>query len=705
MQTSLAALAPMLVSSRINGARIDVRSGRVTRISSSGSSEWAIDGYAIGERLGAGGSGRVYRAVSPAGDPVALKLLAPDAEHDDLRAKDRLRREIAALASIRHPRVIALLAHGEDDELGPYLVTPLLVGKTLREVLATWRPSPPAAIAIAAAIAGATAAVHAAGLIHRDLKPENVMCTDDGRLVLIDLGLALGAGHTRYTEEGAVAGSAPYMSPEQIEGREVTAAADVWAIGVILHELVTGERPFARASVREEVAAILAGGATRMDGVERRVGRELANLGARCLAADPTHRFANAHELAIALSTLVPDDALAKLLGADRAAAEAELVAREVARLEERATTAADPFDRVRAVDQALAYRPGDAKLTALAAAVAAPPRRRRWLIPVAAAAVVAAILVGIAVRGTKPERLAVAEPDAATDAATDAPPVDTTSAVDTTGAIDLATWTGLPADAFPDVDAPIDQRLLDETKVHAGAPAPCQARQWVECEAAFTAKLAANPHDTETLLARGRLRYRLGKLRSAHDDLLEGLHRTSDLDVAHELAHLADYLGRTDDARRVLSAIARAHPDDADGWLDLAQTQPEADAIASLDRAAELAPKAPRVVETRCIMFTYYTQPNAVAVCRVATTIVPTSNKAWGQFAVALKRSGANDEALVAVDRALALRPEDPLALANRGSILEALGRTDAALDSYRRACRLGHSAACSKLGPKANP
>src|SRR5262249_50250361 len=146
---------------------------------------------------------------------------------------------------------------------------------------------------------------------------------------------------------------------------------------------------------------------------------------------------------------------------------------------------------------------------------------------------------------------------------------------IDTTGAIDLATWTGLPADAFPDTDAPIDQRLLDETKVHAGAPAPCQARRWTDCEAALTRELTANPTDTLALTTRGRLRYRLGKLRLAHDDLLEGLHRNPrDLDIAHELAHLADYLGRTEDARRVLAAIARAQPDDPDSLVDLAQTQ-----------------------------------------------------------------------------------------------------------------------------------
>gem|GEM_PF-4732666 len=703
MQTSLAALAPMLVNSRINGARIDVRSGSVMRSSSSVSSDLSIDGYVIGERLGAGGSGRVYRAKSPAGDLVALKLLAPDAEHDDVRARDRLRREIKALASVRHPRVVELLAHGEDEELGPYLVTPLLVGKTLREVLATWRPSPPAAIAIITALAGATAAVHAAGLVHRDLKPENVICTDDGRLVLIDLGLALGAGHTRYTEEGAVAGSAPYMSPEQIEGLEVTAAADVWALGVMLHELVVGERPFARTSVREEVAAILAGGAPRMDRVERRVGRELADIGARCLAAEPAQRFATAAELATALSALVAvDDALlSRLVGEDRAAAEAELVAREVEGLERKAKSASDPFVRVRAIDQALAYRPGDPSFAELAAALAKPRRRRVWwivrlvallFIPI----VVVGIVFGRSENKTTPPR----------DAPVAMVPLDapTTPPVDPSGVIDLATWTGLPSDAFPEGDAPIDQKLLDATKVHAGAPAPCQARRWVECEAAFTRELAANPNDTETLLARGRLRYRLGKLRVAHDDLLAGLHRNpGDLDIAHELAHLADYLGRTDDARRVLSAIARARPGDANSWLDLAQTQPEEDAIASLDRAAELAPKDPRVVETRCVMFTYYTRENAVDVCRVATTIAPSSQKAWAQFAVALKRSGANDEALVAIDRALALRPEDPLALANRGAILEALGRAEAALDAFRRACRLGHSAACSKLGPKA--
>src|SRR5690606_4947834 len=136
----------------------------------------------------------------------------------------------------------------------------------------------------AAPIADAVAAMHAAGFVHRDVKPENVIAGPDGHVTLIDLGLAWREGMTRHTEGGAAVGTIGYMAPEQIEGREVGAPADVWAIGVMLHEWIAGTRPFARARPGEEAAAALVGGAARLTSVDRRVDEELAALVGRCLA-------------------------------------------------------------------------------------------------------------------------------------------------------------------------------------------------------------------------------------------------------------------------------------------------------------------------------------------------------------------------------------------------------------------------------------
>ncbi|MBE7448153.1 MAG: serine/threonine protein kinase [Kofleriaceae bacterium] len=336
-----------------------------------------LGSYQVRDRLGEGGGGQVFRAEGPAG-PVAVKILAPDAELDPA-ARARFGREVRALAALAHPGLVPLLDHGVDDELGPYLVLPLLAGANLRAAIAGRRLGPEGAVLLAAPLADAVAALHAAGFVHRDVKPENAIGGPDGRITLIDLGLAWREGMTRHTESGAAVGTIGYMAPEQIEGRAVGAAVDVWALGVMLHEWVVGTRPFHRGRPAEEAAAALVGGAPLLTALDRRVDDELATLVARCLAAEPAAR-PTARALADALATWAAartpggdaERARAARCPAGYAARVAPAQARRLAAVARAALAAGQPFAALAACDRGLAHVGDDPELLALVAEIEA---------------------------------------------------------------------------------------------------------------------------------------------------------------------------------------------------------------------------------------------------------------------------------------------------------------------------------------------
>ena len=333
-----------------------------------------LGSYQFSERLGEGGSGQVWRAVGPDG-PVAVKVLSPAGELDDA-ARARFKREIAALGQLRHPHLVPLLDHGIDPELGPYLVLPLLPGQNLRDVVAGRALCPEAAILLALPIARAAAALHGAGYVHRDLKPENAIAAPDGALTVIDLGLAWREGMTRHTDTGAAVGSVGYMAPEQIEGRAVTAAADVWALGVMMFEWVAGKRPFARGRPSEEAAAALIGACPKLTAADRRSDDALADLVARCLAADPAAR-PSATDVVTALAAMVDfarggesaETAERAAVIADPAGYQARIAPLRIRRLERLAREALDagrPFAALALCDRGLAYAPDHVGLAAL---------------------------------------------------------------------------------------------------------------------------------------------------------------------------------------------------------------------------------------------------------------------------------------------------------------------------------------------------
>jgi tetratricopeptide (TPR) repeat protein/predicted Ser/Thr protein kinase len=233
-----------------------------------------IGKYEILREIGRGGMSVVYEAVDPSlGRKVALKVPKEG-------TRERLQREAQASAKLRHPNVIAV------HEVGPdYIAMDLLQGKTLAE--STGGLKQDEKLAILETVARAVAHAHAQGVIHRDLKPQNIMIEPDGRVVLTDFGLARIDDGEDLTRTGAVIGTPHYMAPEQVQGKTVAPAADVWALGVLLHEAVRGTRPFEGATSLAIYDQIVRHDPPALHG-------DLGAIAAKALEKDPSRRYPDA---------------------------------------------------------------------------------------------------------------------------------------------------------------------------------------------------------------------------------------------------------------------------------------------------------------------------------------------------------------------------------------------------------------------------
>ncbi|MEP6767601.1 MAG: serine/threonine-protein kinase, partial [Acidobacteriota bacterium] len=225
--------------------------------------------YEILSPIGAGGMGEVYRAKDPRlGREVAIKVLPASFSADP----DRLRRfeqEARAAGILNHPNITAVYDIGSDEAGAPYVVSELLEGETLRSRMAGGALSPRKALEYALQIAHGLAAAHEKGIVHRDLKPENLFVTRDGRVKILDFGLAKlthaeeGSQVTNLptatagTEPGVVLGTLGYMSPEQVRGRPADPRSDIFSFGAILYEMLSGKRAFHGDSAADTMSAIL----------------------------------------------------------------------------------------------------------------------------------------------------------------------------------------------------------------------------------------------------------------------------------------------------------------------------------------------------------------------------------------------------------------------------------------------------------------
>ncbi|HEX3759060.1 MAG TPA: serine/threonine-protein kinase [Kofleriaceae bacterium] len=275
---------------------------------------WLDGRYRIEERIATGGFGAVYRAHTPTGAPLALKVLHPGLTGDP-NAVARFEREGATLTRLHDPHTVATLAVGAAGDGTRYIAMELLTGESLHARLLRERALPwQTAAAIAQAVCSSLAEAHALGVIHRDLKPDNI-CVEprggDEQVKVIDFGIARFAPGSaiddgqELTSAGHMVGTYDYMSPEQLVGGACDAASDLYALGVVLYEMLTGQRPFARAATPAALVTAMVTQTPQPPSVLAAIPPALDRIVMRCLEREPTLRFAGAAELAAALGRLL----------------------------------------------------------------------------------------------------------------------------------------------------------------------------------------------------------------------------------------------------------------------------------------------------------------------------------------------------------------------------------------------------------------
>jgi serine/threonine-protein kinase len=263
--------------------------------------------YRLVELLGQGGMATIYRAVdSQLGRDVAVKVLHREFGRDpDFVA--RFRQEAQAAAALSHPGIVGIYDFGADDD-GPYLVMELVDGEDLASVLRRNGPLPPRQAArLVAEVGRALNAAHERGIVHRDVKPGNIMLTATGRVKVTDFGIARAWADAGLTLPGTTLGSVHYFSPEQALGEPVTAASDVYSLGIVLYELLTGRRPWEGDSAAAVAMARISASPPRVSDVRPTVPPALEAIDRKALALDAAARFASAGAMADALEAFLEE--------------------------------------------------------------------------------------------------------------------------------------------------------------------------------------------------------------------------------------------------------------------------------------------------------------------------------------------------------------------------------------------------------------
>src|SRR5262245_52968082 len=272
--------------------------------------------YRVVAKLGAGGMGEVYRAHDERlGRDVAIKVLPAEFAKDE----DRLRRfeqEARATSALNHPNILSVYDIGTYEH-SPYIVAELLEGEELRDVLNEGSLSQRRAIDYAQQIVAGLGAAHEKGIVHRDLKPENLFVTKDGRVKILDFGLAklktakvaAGAGseiatQKAITDPGTIMGTVAYMSPEQVRGQDADYRSDIFSFGAILYEMLAGRRAFHRETMAETMTAIMKEEPQDITGTNSRINPGLEKIIHRCLEKKPERRFQSTSDLGFALEAL-----------------------------------------------------------------------------------------------------------------------------------------------------------------------------------------------------------------------------------------------------------------------------------------------------------------------------------------------------------------------------------------------------------------
>ncbi len=274
--------------------------------------------YSIVSKIGEGGMGEVYRARDPKlGRDVAIKVL-PAAFSENGERLRRFEQEAQAAGALNHPNILVIHHIGIHDD-APYIVSELLEGETLRERMAGAALPQRKALDYALQIARGLAAAHEKGIIHRDIKPDNIFITNDGRVKILDFGLAkltaeITASESQTevptrrvnTDPGTVMGTVGYMSPEQLRGQNADARSDIFSFGAVFYEMLSGKRAFQRNSMAETMSAILREDAPDLSAANNTISAALERVVQHCLEKNPEQRFHSASDLAFAIEALAP---------------------------------------------------------------------------------------------------------------------------------------------------------------------------------------------------------------------------------------------------------------------------------------------------------------------------------------------------------------------------------------------------------------
>jgi serine/threonine protein kinase, bacterial len=267
-----------------------------------------LDGrYRVDTLIATGGMSAVYRGLDQRLDrPVALKIM--DSRYaGDNQFLTRFQREARAVARLKDPGLVAVYDQGIDGQY-PFLVMELIEGGTLRELLVERGPMPPHAVAaVLGPVLGGLAAAHREGLVHRDVKPENVLISDGGDVKIADFGLVRAIAEAKITSTSVILGTAAYLSPEQVGSGDATPASDVYAVGILAYELLTGDTPFtgdtALAVAYLRMDNDVAAPSTVIGGVPA----QFDELVLRATARDPAQRYADAGDMAAELDAIVDE--------------------------------------------------------------------------------------------------------------------------------------------------------------------------------------------------------------------------------------------------------------------------------------------------------------------------------------------------------------------------------------------------------------
>src|SRR3954451_17836460 len=252
--------------------------------------------YRIVRKLGAGGMADVYLAEDQElGRRLAIKILNDRQAHDD-QFVERFRREAKNAAGLSHPNIVSIYDRGEFDGTY-YIAMEYLEGRTLKELIVRNGPTPvPIAIDYARQVLSAIAFAHRNGVVHRDIKPHNIVVGRDGRLKVTDFGIAR-SGASQMTEAGSIIGTAQYLSPEQARGAHVDQRSDIYSVGVVLYEMLTGEVPFGGDTPVEIAMKHLSAVPPVPSDLNPKVPHDLDAIVLRALAKDPEQRYQSSEEM------------------------------------------------------------------------------------------------------------------------------------------------------------------------------------------------------------------------------------------------------------------------------------------------------------------------------------------------------------------------------------------------------------------------